>query len=87
MPSNLEYLGENAFYETISLRKVSFSEGLKNIYRYTFAESGIEEVSLPDSLEYIGYGAFENTNLKKSSNSRKSRKFVSGRWRCRIYRL
>lgn len=65
MPSNLEYLGENAFYETISLRKVSFSEGLKNIYRYTFAESGIEEVSLPDSLEYIGYGAFENTNLKK----------------------
>ena len=70
IPSSVVSINMNAFYSCTSLKNISFSEGLKEIGRL-FVESGyfdglgaffmcsaIEEINLPDSLEYIGYDTF-----------------------------
>lgn len=45
--------------------KVTFSEGLKYIGNWLFSRSLITEVKLPKSLEFIGFGAFDECeNLK-----------------------
>ena len=53
---------EEAWADVSSLSHVQFSEGLESIGPRAFAGSDIIEVSLPSTLETIGYCAFETNN-------------------------
>ena len=49
-----------AFYQATNLKTVNIPETVKNIYDYAFSESGITEIVIPASVEFIGYNIFEN---------------------------
>ncbi|MBQ7295294.1 MAG: fibronectin type III domain-containing protein [Clostridia bacterium] len=74
VPGNIEVIGKSAFSNCHRLEKVVLHEGVRVIADYafdTFYEedtgnaycSSIKELSLPDSVEYIGSGAFSDSEI------------------------
>ena len=59
-PNSLKVIGEHAFRECTHLRSVNFPEGLKEIDSYAFMDSGIYSVTIPRSVDHIGYKAFDD---------------------------
>lgn len=55
--------GRWVFRETPSLKEVKFPIGFQEIPEYTFADSGLEEITLPDTITVIGKAAFMGTKL------------------------
>ena len=54
-------VGENAFEQNRTLKKVILSEGIERLEARAFVDcSSLETVSLPESLQYIGSYCFEN---------------------------
>ena len=74
MPSSLRYISSRAFYNCQSLKSVSLPDSLLYIGDGAFGSSGIEEFTLPVSLELIGKGIFSSCrNLKRINyNARNS---------------
>lgn len=61
----LEEIGYSVFMGCTKLSKVHFPASLKTIYSNAFAESGLVEVLIPDNVEAICDGVFDNcTSLK-----------------------
>ena len=70
-PNGLKEIGDQSFINNTALKKVShivdstdveedgFPNGIERIGKYAFSGSGLEGLSIPDSVEYIGQGAFE----------------------------
>ena len=70
-PNGLKTIGDQSFINNTALKKVShivdstdveedgFPNGIERIGKYAFSGSGLEGLSIPDSVEYIGEGAFE----------------------------
>lgn len=60
-PSTLTYLGARAFYGS-GLTQAVLPEGISEdaIRPETFANSAVEQVSMPGTVREVGYGAFEN---------------------------
>ncbi len=58
MPSGIEYIYDKAFMRTEHLGYITFSDTLKGIGNHAFWASGIEDLKLPDSLEFIDEHAF-----------------------------
>ena len=63
-PKNLEEIGSYAFSSCPSLRAVFLNEGLKKIGSGAFSFSGIEEITLPDTVEELECNAFSHSRLK-----------------------
>ena len=64
IPSKIEgavvtYIAEDAFYQCSSLESVEIPEGVISIGPWAFAETNLQKVSIPASVEKIGEGAFE----------------------------
>ena len=53
-------IGEGAFYGCTSLESVTLSDELTEIAQSTFKDSGLVEITLPDSVTSIGDNAFFN---------------------------
>ena len=64
IPSNIITIGEQAFAWSDSLTKVVLHEGLKKIYDYAFAGTGVKDIIIPNSLVFLDSGAFAGTNLE-----------------------
>lgn len=60
LPDGLQVIEEAAFSRTVSIQKVVVPEGTLEIESKAFAQSSIEEIDLPNSIEYIADDAFEN---------------------------
>ena len=60
-PESLVIIGSNAFYNCKKLKEVVFPDGLKCIEGSAFWKSGLENISLPTSLEEVESGAFSET--------------------------
>ena len=59
IPSSVKTIGERAFYDCTSIRKVVINEGVTKIGSYAFEDIYyLNTVILPDSLKNIGEGAF-----------------------------
>ena len=58
LPEGLEYVGEDAFSITDTLKYVEFPSTLKTIDKKGFSSYRGFRLDLPDSLEYIGEEAF-----------------------------
>lgn len=69
-PSSLRYIGNKddhdcySFQEMKNLEEVVLNDGLLQIGHYAFSDCPKLDISYwPESLEYIGYRAFRNTNI------------------------
>lgn len=73
-------ISERAFCGCKALKHVDFPEGLKEIQREDFCDTGIKQVNLPESLEVIGDSAFlkcrELEYVKIPSNVRVIKKWA-----------
>lgn len=58
--NTLESIGERAFEGCVTLAEVTLPENLKAIYAAAFAESGVKNIVLPDTLEVFGELSSEN---------------------------
>ncbi len=60
-PSTLEKIGFRAFQGCKNLDELSFGENLTDILNESFYKCGsLRSVTLPSSLEYLGFDAFHN---------------------------
>ena len=61
--SNVKEIGDSAFYNCVSLKEVSISEGLEMIDEYAFKGCVyLTDIVLPESLKEIGANAFKDCN-------------------------
>lgn len=58
VPSSVVCIGETSFTDAANLLEVTFPENLKSIGIAAFLTSGLGSVQIPNSVEYIGYNAF-----------------------------
>lgn len=59
-------IADQAYYRNKELMVVDLPEGIQEIGQFSFARSSLAQVSLPQSLQTIGYGAFYSCeNLEK----------------------
>ena len=58
IPDSVSYIGESAFHECRSLNVSSLPSNLEEICAYTFMNSGISGIKLPETLVVIGDYAF-----------------------------
>ena len=70
LPSDLEVIGEEAFYGDKSLDVVQIPSGVRTIGARAFAESGVKKVYIPDSVTTIGADAFLHTGVTIISSSK-----------------
>lgn len=57
IPSQIRYIGKDAFANIVNLRKITFNEGLFRIEAGAFYRTQIEELILPQSLCYFHLSA------------------------------
>ncbi len=65
MWDNVTFIEAAAFRWCGSLGKIDMHSGVKYIGDFCFDQSGLEEVTLPKSLEYLGQNAFSNCKSLK----------------------
>lgn len=51
-------VADQAYYQSNSLKSVALQQGIVEIGQFSFARSVLENISMPDSVEIICYGAF-----------------------------
>ena len=70
LPGSITEMGEFVFEYCKDLKSVKISDGLKEIPAYSFYDcEALDTITVPDSVEYIGYAAFANTAyIKKAAN-------------------
>ena len=61
IPSQVRIIGESAFFGT-NISKVILHEGLTQIMDYAFKQTGVQDITLPASLKYIGKQNFLGIN-------------------------
>lgn len=66
IPDTVTSIGTYAFWGNYYLEEVEIPEGVVSIGAQAFAYSGVVEVSIPESVEYIGDGAFEECESLKN---------------------
>lgn len=67
IPSSVEVIEDNAFYQCQYLTDIDFGDGLKRIGESAFENCwGLETVTFNDGLEEIGEEAFKNCNKLRS---------------------
>lgn len=67
LPSTLVSIGENALRNCEALKSIVFPAGLTSIGCCAFSSCGLTTLSLPDGLETIDNGAFQNNDFKHVS--------------------
>ena len=58
IPGTVKVIGMDAFSFNTSIKKITIEEGTLYIDAYAFRNAQIEEIIIPDSVVYIGEGAF-----------------------------
>lgn len=84
IPEGVEEICERAMYGIIGVKEVIFPSTLKSFGKYALAESGIEKIVFPESVEEIGYGSFLGcSSLTNVTFSEKLSKIGEAAfWRC-----
>jgi len=68
IPGSVITIGDYAFYACLSLNKVELTSGLTYINTNAFAKcTAISSISIPNTVEFIGSGAFRETGITEVS--------------------
>lgn len=73
------------FHAMSTLKYVTFGEGIKDIPHFSFVKCPLTSVSIPSSVESIGFGAFQQTDISTVKfASTKNLKYIYGEafWSC-----
>lgn len=65
VPDSVISIGREAFESCTRLKEVILSKNLTKISDYTFIASGLEKITIPESVTSIGIAAFQATKLKE----------------------
>jgi len=65
LPQGLQSIGTSAFYNCYMLKEITFPEGLTRIEYNAFRFCDLNEVVLPESLNYLGDGVFAYNYLSE----------------------
>lgn len=68
IPGTVIRIDEEAFNNCRNLTSLKLNEGLKNIEDRAFRNTSLTALSIPDSVETIGLGAFDTTGNKSTLN-------------------
>lgn len=58
LPKNLRVIGQYTFIHCRRLESIKLPENLTRIEKFAFANTGLQTVIIPDSVRYVGEGAF-----------------------------
>jgi hypothetical protein len=58
LPESITEIGKCAFYGCTKLKKINFPKNLKKIYSMAFAFTGINNMIIPETVEYFASDAF-----------------------------
>lgn len=65
LPSTLQTIGENAFYQLYSLKALTLPDALTSVGSHAFDEcKSLQSVTFGSKLEEIGYSAFEDCDIQ-----------------------
>lgn len=70
LPPFLEFIPQNSFEGCMSLRSIKLPSGLKTIRERAFADTALQEVELPDTIQNIHPSAFDPNVRMNISHSR-----------------
>lgn len=62
LPNELKIIGSEAFRRCISLQRLIIPSGVSEIRAWAFFESGIQSLTIPASVDSVGYHALQNLN-------------------------
>jgi len=71
-------IAAQAFYASNSAEDFDIKQGTKNIGRFSYARSSIKELTIPDGVESIGYGAFYHCDSLEKVSIPSSVKYIGG---------
>lgn len=64
LPNGLTSTGDKTFYNCTSLKEIDLGSSLRRIGNSTFAQSGVKNITIPASVNYIDVCAFYNSSLQ-----------------------
>lgn len=77
LPPNIEKLESWTFAGDKKLEQINLNEGLKIIGSYTFSDTLFNKITIPSTVEEIGFGSFDkNTNLDEIIVKEENKKFM-----------
>lgn len=68
MPASVERIGQRAFFGCKALKKLDLTDRLTLIDSYSFASTGLTEVTIPKNVSVINEGAFDHCQALASVN-------------------
>ncbi len=71
IPSNIEEIKREAFYECSRLENVTLNEGLKKIGSEAFVGTKIKSITIPSTVEEIGGGAFVDIEVSVADGNKR----------------
>ena len=66
-PASLTAIGDSAFKGCYMMREVSLPQGMRTVGAMAFCNTGLVDVTLPESVESVGERAFEILSLRTAS--------------------
>lgn len=66
LPKRLTVLSDHMFDGALELQSVTLPVGIKEIGAYAFQKTGIKSITIPNTVETVGYGAFYNCSSLKT---------------------
>ena len=82
IPGNVKSIGEDAVYECNKLKNLTLEVGITNIWNSFWKLPALEEVTIPEGIEDMGYEEFSNCGSLKKVNLPSTLKVVRGFNRC-----
>ncbi len=60
VPSSVTTVGQAAFYDCVALTQIRLGEQIRTINDYAFSQSGVVELTLPNTIKRLGNAWFKN---------------------------
>ena len=85
IPTTVETIENQCFYRNKHIKEINIPSGVKNIKNYAFEYSTLESITIPESVETMGYDVFNSCpNMKSISINKKKNSILGSPWGCDI---